>query len=69
MFGILLAGAMAAAVLTPGELAAWADAHVDRPGGEAVAAALHWWSDLLLPLDHAREWLHERSRDVVERQF
>ena len=69
VFGTLLAGALAAAVLAPGQLAAWADAHTDRPGGEALAAALHEWDDLLAPLNRARDWLHDQSRNAVDRQF
>ena len=69
VFGILLAGALAAAVLAPGQLASWADAHADRPGGETLAAALHGWDDLLAPLNQARTWLHGLSRKAVERQF
>ena len=69
VFGILLAAAAAAAVLAPGQLAAWADAHADRPGGETLATALHAWNDALSPLDGVRGWLHDRSRDLVGRQF
>lgn len=69
VFAILVLGALTAAALASGQLAAWADAHADRPGGEALAAACHAWNDLLAPLDGPRTWLHSRAQDMVDRRF
>ncbi len=67
--GILLAGALAAAALASGQLAAWGDAHAARPGGEAVAAALHRWNDVAEPLSRPRDALRAWSRIAVARRF
>ena len=69
VFGILLCAALAAAVLAPGQLAAWADAHADRPGGEALAAGLHRWDDALAPLGAPRRWVRARFRDALDAGF
>ena len=69
VFAVLLAGALVAAALASGQLAAWADAHAGRPGGEAVAAALHRWDDLVRPLNIPRDWLRGRMRRAVDDRF
>lgn len=69
VFGALLAGAVAGAVLASGQLATWADAHADQPGGEVLADLLHRWDDRVGPLGRPRAWLHRQGDAAVDRRF